>query len=154
MKHAHLNKQTNEILGWYDTKIHKNIPTPNLKIGEKVYQEAININANFYDIKTKKFEVKDFRTDKEKEEEITLQKKAKKVEQLNTLVVTTSQGNTFDGNETARLNMVSAIQSAELLGQISNNWKLADNTVKEISLNELKEALALSIQKVGEIVTA
>ncbi|MDN5062308.1 hypothetical protein O8C86_10710 [Aliarcobacter butzleri] len=88
-----------------------------------------------------------------KNEYLTIQKKAKKVEQLNTLVVTTSQGNIFDGNETARLNMVSAIQSADLLGQISNNWKLADNTVKEISLNELKEALALSIQKVGEIVT-
>ncbi|MDN5054436.1 hypothetical protein [Aliarcobacter butzleri] len=88
-----------------------------------------------------------------KNEYLTIQKKAKKVEQLNTLVVTTSQGNIFDGNETARLNMVSAIQSADLLGQISNNWKLADNTVKEISLNELKEALALSIKKVGEIVT-
>lgn len=88
-----------------------------------------------------------------KNEYLTIQKKAEKVEQLSTLVVTTSQGNTFDGNETARLNMVSAIQSAELLGQISSNWKLADNTVKEISLNELKEALALSIKKVGEIVT-
>ncbi|KLE05568.1 DUF4376 domain-containing protein [Aliarcobacter butzleri] len=88
-----------------------------------------------------------------KNEYLTIQKKAEKIEQLSTLVVTTSQGNIFDGNETARLNMVSAIQSAELLGQISNNWKLADNTVKEISLNELKEALALSIQKVGEIVT-
>lgn len=88
-----------------------------------------------------------------KNEYLTIQKKAEKVEQLSTLVVTTSQGNTFDGNETARLNMVSAIQSAELLGQISSNWKLADNTVKEISLNELKEALALSIQKVGKIVT-
>ncbi|CAM3514263.1 hypothetical protein [Arcobacter aquimarinus] len=88
-----------------------------------------------------------------KNEYLTIQKKAEKVEQLSTLVVITSQGNTFDGNETARLNMVSAIQSAELLGQISSNWKLADNTVKEISLNELKEALALSIQKVGEIVT-
>jgi hypothetical protein len=88
-----------------------------------------------------------------KNEYLTIQKKAEKVEQLSTLVVTTSQGNIFDGNETARLNMVSAIQSAELLGQISSNWKLADNTVKKISLNELKEALALSIQKVGEIVT-
>lgn len=88
-----------------------------------------------------------------KNEYLTLQKKAKKVEKLNTLVVTTSYGNNFDGNEAARLNMVSAIQSAELLGQTENKWKMADNSVKLISLNELKEALALSIQKVGEIVT-
>lgn len=89
-----------------------------------------------------------------KKEYENIQKKAQKVEQLNTLVVTTSQGNIFDGNETARLNMVSAIQSAELLGQTENNWKMADNSVKLITLAELKEALALSIQKVGEIVTA
>lgn len=71
---------------------------------------------------------------------------------LTNLVVTTSEGNTFDGNETARNNMVSAIMSAELLGKTEEYWKLADNSTKLIQLAEIKEALALSIQEVGNIV--
>lgn len=87
-----------------------------------------------------------------KKEYLTLQKKAKKMEQLNTLVVTTSQGNIFDGNETARNNMLSAITSADIIGKTEEEWKLADNTIKVVSLQELKEALALAIQQVGLIV--
>ena len=60
----------------------------------------------------------------------------------------------FDGNETARNNMTSAIISADVIGRTEEYWKLADNTVKLIQLAELKEALVLSIQEVGSIVTA
>lgn len=87
-------------------------------------------------------------------EELAAQAKAAKVEALNTITVTTSSGKVFDGNETARLNMLSAITAAGVVGQTSANWKLADNTVKNVTLDELKEALALAIQRVGEIVTA
>lgn len=87
-----------------------------------------------------------------KNAQLGLEKKAKKLEDLNNLTVLTSKGNIFDGNETARSNMSSAILSAEFVGQTEANWKMADNSVKLISLEELKEALALSIQKVGEIV--
>lgn len=87
-------------------------------------------------------------------EEIAAQAKAAKVEALNTIIVTTSTGKVFDGNETARLNMLSAITAAGIVGQNSANWKLADNTVETVTLDELKQALALSIQRVGEIVTA
>jgi len=78
-------------------------------------------------------------------------KEAKKLA-LDSITVTTSNGNTFDGNETARINMVSAIAVADIAGITEKEWKLADNSIKVITLNELKEALLLSIQKVGDIV--
>lgn len=71
---------------------------------------------------------------------------------LESVVVTTSNGNTFDGYESARLNMSNALQVAGYLNQTESYWKLADNTVVLIQLDELKEALALAIQKVGEII--
>ena len=87
-----------------------------------------------------------------KNEFVILGKKAEKELRLNQIVVTTTNGNTFDGNETARNNMISAIVSAELINKTEEYWKLADNRLKLIALDELKEALALSIQEVGNIV--
>lgn len=63
MKYAHLEESTNKLLGWYDKKIHLDIPTPNIKVDKKVWQVAIDINANCYE--NKKFIFKDFRTDEE-----------------------------------------------------------------------------------------
>lgn len=60
MKYAHLEKDTNKILGWYDSEIHSIIPTPNIEVTDEQWQEAININANCYE--DGKFIVKDFRT--------------------------------------------------------------------------------------------
>ena len=93
----------------------------------------------------------------EKQNEINLrileaENKAKKAQELSSIVVTTSKGNSFDGNETARLNMLSAIQTSELSGIIETEWKLADNSIVVVDAPELKEALALSIQEVGNIV--
>ena len=63
MKYAHLEKNTNKILGWYSDDIHSNIPTPNTEVTEEVWQEALGINANCYE--DGKFIVKDFRTPEE-----------------------------------------------------------------------------------------
>ena len=63
MKYVHLEKDTNKILGWYSDDIHSNIPTPNIEVTEKVWQEALSINANCYE--NGKFVVKDFRTPEE-----------------------------------------------------------------------------------------
>jgi len=63
MKYAHLEKDINKLLGWYDDNIHLEIPTPNIKVKDEVWQEALNINANCYE--NGKFIVKDFRTDEE-----------------------------------------------------------------------------------------
>ena len=63
MKYVHLEENTNKILGWYSDDIHTNIPTPNIEVTEKVWQEALNINANCYE--DGKFIVKDLRTPEE-----------------------------------------------------------------------------------------
>ena len=77
--------------------------------------------------------------------------KCAKTQALNTIVVDVD-GKLFDGNETARTNMISAILSADLIGKTEETWKLADNTTVLVALMELKQALALSIQEVGRIV--
>lgn len=87
---------------------------------------------------------------KEKQEKALL--KLEKEERLNKIVVTSSNGNSFDGNLEARTNMTSAIISADTIGKTEETWKLADNSQKIIQLSELKEALALAIQEVGNIV--
>lgn len=71
---------------------------------------------------------------------------------LDNLKVTTTAGNTFDGHESARNNMMSALMAAELLNQTSTSWKLADNTVATVTVPEVKEALTLAIAAAGAIV--
>lgn len=107
-------------------------------IGDKVAMTAEEVEAHINPPKT---------TDQ-------LENEAKQAKDLalSTITVTTSNGNTFDGNETARINMISAITTADIVGITEKEWKLADNSIKVIQLSELKEALLLSIQKVGEIV--
>ena len=77
-------------------------------------------------------------------------KSAKKIALDN--IVVDVDGKLFDGNETARLNIMSAIQASELIRLNETGWKLADNTAVLVNLDELKMALALSIQEVGRIV--
>ena len=96
------------------------------------------------------------KTAEDKEAELEAQAKtelkAAKTYTLNSITVTTTNGKVFDGNETARGNMTSAILSAEIIGKTEDTWKLADNTSAVITIDELKQALALSIQEVGRIV--
>ena len=87
----------------------------------------------------------------ELEAQTKIELKAAKELALNSIMVTVN-GNSFDGNETARGNMTSAILSAEVIGKTDDTWKLADNTSAVVTVQELKEALALSIQEVGRIV--
>ena len=82
---------------------------------------------------------------------IAQEAKQAKLEALATLAVTTTAGNVFDADDTARSDMMAAIQASEILGITSSNWKLADNSWKLIELAELKEALALAIQAKGTI---
>ena len=148
MKYAHIID--NKLQGWYSDDIHSNIPTPNIEVTDEVWQEALNINANAYE--NGKFIAKDFRTPEEIAQQEQARLKAEKDYRLQTIKVTTVNGNEFDGNETARNNMLSAISSAEFIGKTEDYWKLADNSTKLVSLDELKEALALAIQEVGNIV--
>jgi hypothetical protein len=67
MKYANIENGTNKLLGWYDTEIHLEIPTPNIEVTDEVWQEALNINANCYE--NGKFIVKDFRTYEQREQQ-------------------------------------------------------------------------------------
>ena len=87
----------------------------------------------------------------QKQLQIVQELKGVKTQALNTIVVTVND-KTFDGNEAARLNIMSAIQASELVRLNETGWKLADNTAVLVNLNELKMALALSTQEVGRIV--
>ena len=87
----------------------------------------------------------------ELEAQTKIELKAAKELALNSITVTVN-GNSFDGNETARGNMSSAILSAEIIGKTEDTWKLADNSEVIVPIGDLKEALALSIQEVGRIV--
>ena len=76
MKYAHLEENTNKILGWYDSDIHSEIPTPNIEVTDEVWQEALSINANCYE--NGEFTVKDFRTLEEIEQEVQAQFRAER----------------------------------------------------------------------------
>ena len=67
MKYANIENGTNKLLGWYDKRIHLEIPTPNIEVTDEVWQEALNINANCYE--NGEFIRKDFRTEEEKEKQ-------------------------------------------------------------------------------------
>lgn len=87
----------------------------------------------------------------QKQLQIVQELKGAKTQTLNTIVVTVND-KTFDGNETARTNMIGAILSADRICKTEETWKLADNTKVLVTLVELKQALALAIQEVGRIV--
>ena len=64
---------------------------------------------------------------------------------LDTLVVTTANGNTFDATLEARANMADAILASETLGITENIWRLADNSEELVDVTELREAHALAL---------
>jgi len=71
---------------------------------------------------------------------------------LASITVTTQSGKVFDGRDIDQQRMMSAIMSADVVGITETYWKLADNSVAMVTLVELKEALALSIQALGAII--
>jgi len=77
--------------------------------------------------------------------------KATKQTALANITVTTTNGNTFDGDDTARSDMMSAITSADTLAMTETSWKLSDNSWATVDIAEMREALALSIQAKGSI---
>jgi len=68
--------------------------------------------------------------------------KASRSEAVKAIQVTTSAGNTFDGDETSQARMARAILA--LPDGQAVRWVLHDNTVIEASAAELREALALA----------
>ena len=63
----------------------------------------------------------------------------------------TVNGKVFDGDEVAQGRIARAVAAAESAGISTYQWKLADNSVAEVSLSELKQALALAFQAQSEL---
>ena len=58
----------------------------------------------------------------------------------------TVSGKVFDGDEVAQGRIARAVAAAESAAISTYQWKLADNSVAAVSLDELKQALALAFQ--------
>ena len=78
-------------------------------------------------------------------------KKLLRQQLVDAITVTTSSGKVFDGNEDAQNRMSRAIHVAEIAGIQSTTWVLANNVPTVVTLEELQEALALSMQSMGAV---
>lgn len=77
-----------------------------------------------------------------------------KANNLSNITVTTQSGKTFDGNETARGDMLVALTVGEWINETQTYWKMANNDTLLVTKDELQEALTLAIQAKGRIVGA
>lgn len=86
-------------------------------------------------------------------DQAVVQAKQDMQEALATMTVTTLSGNTFDADDTARQDMLSALREGEISGEIEYPfWKLADNSfLTPCTFVELEEAHGLAIRRKGEI---
>jgi hypothetical protein len=63
---------------------------------------------------------------------------------VESILVEVGTGKVFDGDEKSQDRMMRAINIAAISGITETKWKLADNSVQTVTLEELKEALVLS----------
>jgi len=85
MKYAYYKETNGKLLGWYDSDIHKTIPTPNIEVNETDWQTAIDNNYNYVDASTSTLSFKDFSTFE--------QLQARKLNELEVSYNTTNQQN-------------------------------------------------------------
>ena len=71
--------------------------------------------------------------------------KQSRAEAVNGIKVTTSAGNTYDGDEVSQGRMARAILGLQAAGAAATvTWVLADNSIVQATVAELSEALALA----------
>lgn len=79
------------------------------------------------------------------EAELRAEFKAERAAAVAAILVTTSAGNTFDGDEMSQGRMARAILGLQAAAPGSTvSWILADNSVVEVGIVELQEALMLA----------
>ena len=69
----------------------------------------------------------------------------------NNMTVTTSTGKTFNADLLARVNMIVAYLGSQVTGITEAPWKLADDSIQIVTIDEIKEANILALQQFGEI---
>lgn len=70
--------------------------------------------------------------------------KQERAKAVDSIIVTTESGKSFDGDETSQQRMSRAIQTLQIANQTSTSWVLSNNEVAEVSIQELAEALMLA----------
>ncbi len=63
----------------------------------------------------------------------------------------TVSGKVFDGDEVAQGRMARAVAVADITGINTCQWRLADNSVASVAVDELRQALSLSLQAQGDL---
>lgn len=86
------------------------------------------------------------------EKEQLEQAKAERAEAVENIAVEVD-GMVFDGNEDAQRRISVAITTADITGQQSVDWVLKNNTVANVTREQLEKVLALSMQKMQELWT-
>ena len=71
MKYVRYDEKEQEILGYYDDEIHKNIPTPSVSVSDEIWHRAVQTNATHIDpltlelsVKERKLDIEDLRLTK------------------------------------------------------------------------------------------
>jgi len=82
---------------------------------------------------------------------ITRVKKELRTRFVSEIKVTTTVGNTFDGDEDSQTRMARAITAMNATSTLETPWKLADNTTILASVAELGEALSLAGQAQSDL---
>ena len=73
-------------------------------------------------------------------------KKAQRSEDVSKLTVETDSGRVFDADEVSQNRISRTIQALEGQGLVEAQWRLADNTEENISVDEFKEVLFKALQ--------
>ena len=85
-------------------------------------------------------------------EQILQEAKAERNQAVNNIVVEVD-GMEFDGNEDAQRRISVAITTANITGQKSVDWVLKNNTVANVTREQLERVLALSMQEMQRLWT-
>lgn len=89
--------------------------------------------------------------------EVSQSKKLKgkelKESRVSSLLITSSAGNVFNGDELSQNRILKTLTVMGLTGQSKNMWKLANNSIVEVSKEELEEVLILAHAEMDSIWT-
>lgn len=102
----------------------------NVALPSTVTIEAVTANPNYLD--------------PESPEKIRAEKLKRRQEMVDSIVVTTRSGKSFDGDETSQGRMARAIIALNAAGITETTWVLATNIPTLVTIQELTEALMLA----------
>lgn len=91
-------------------------------------------------------------TEEEKEAQKLEEAKRLRAQQVAAIKVEVD-GMTFDGDETSQSRMARALEVASITGMGSTVWVLADNTVAEVTVAQMQQALSKAMLEMGELWT-